>query len=62
MAQTWLPGDTRQRIQDLVKSSSITQAELAGIRTHFFSRAPCRYAHFSKHAFPLPCARWDRRR
>jgi transcriptional regulator with XRE-family HTH domain len=31
MAQTWLPGDTRQRIQDLIKDSSITQAELAGI-------------------------------
>lgn len=31
MAQTWLPGDTRQRIQDLIKNSSITQAELAGI-------------------------------
>ena len=32
MAQTWLPGDTRQRIQDLIKDISITQAELAGIR------------------------------
>ena len=31
MAQTWLPGDTRQRIQDLIKDSSITQAELANI-------------------------------
>lgn len=31
MAQTWLPGDTRQRIQDLIKDSSITQVELAGI-------------------------------
>ena len=31
MAQTWLPGDTRQRIQDLIKNSSIIQAELAGI-------------------------------
>ena len=31
MAQTWLPGDTRQRIQDLIKDSSISQAELAGI-------------------------------
>lgn len=31
MAQTWLPGDTRQRIQDLIKDNSITQAELAGI-------------------------------
>ena len=31
MAQTWLPGDTRQRIQDLIKDSTITQAELAGI-------------------------------
>lgn len=31
MAQTWLPGDTRQRIQDLIKDRSITQAELAGI-------------------------------
>ena len=31
MAQTWLPGDTRQRIQDLIKDSSITQAELACI-------------------------------
>ena len=31
MAQIWLPGDTRQRIQDLIKDSSITQAELAGI-------------------------------
>jgi len=31
MAQTWLPGDTRQRIQDLIKDSNITQAELAVI-------------------------------
>ena len=31
MTQTWLPNDTRQRIQNLIKNSSITQAELAGI-------------------------------
>lgn len=31
MSQTWLPGDMRQRIQDLIKSSNTTQAELAGI-------------------------------
>ena len=31
MAQTWLPGDTRQRIQDLIKDNNITQAELANI-------------------------------
>ena len=31
MAKTWLPGDTRQRIQDLMKDSSSTQAKLAGI-------------------------------
>ena len=31
MTRTWLPSDTRQRIQDLIKDSSITQAELAGI-------------------------------
>ena len=31
MSQAYLPGDTRQRIQDLIKNSSITQAELAGI-------------------------------
>ena len=31
MSVTYLPGDTRQRIQDLIKDSSITQAELAGI-------------------------------
>ena len=31
MAQTRLPSDTRQRIQDLIKDSTITQAELAGI-------------------------------
>ena len=31
MSGTYLPGDTRQRIQDLFKDSSITQAELAGI-------------------------------
>ena len=30
MTQTFLPGDTRQRIQDLVKNRKITQAELAG--------------------------------
>jgi len=30
MSVTYLPGDTRQRIQDLIKDS-ITQAELAGI-------------------------------
>ena len=27
MSQAYLPGDTRQRIQDLIKDSSITQAE-----------------------------------
>ena len=31
MSGTYLPGDTRQRIQDLIKDSGITQAELAGI-------------------------------
>ena len=31
MTRTWLPSDTRQRIQDLIKDSSVTQAELAGI-------------------------------
>ena len=31
MSGTYLPGDTRQRIQDLIKDRSITQAELAGI-------------------------------
>ena len=31
MAQAWLPGDTRLRIQDLIIDISITQAELAGI-------------------------------
>ena len=31
MSGTYLPGDTRQRIQDLIKDSSITQAELASI-------------------------------
>ena len=31
MSQAYLPGDTRQRIQDLIKDSNITQAELAGI-------------------------------
>ena len=31
MTMTWLPRDTRQRIQDLIKDSSVTQAELAGI-------------------------------
>ena len=31
MSGTYLPGDTRQRIQDLIKNSSITQAELSGI-------------------------------
>ena len=30
MTQTYLPGDTRQRIQDLIKNRKITQAELAG--------------------------------
>ena len=29
MSDTYLPGDTRQRIQDLIKSKKITQAELA---------------------------------
>ena len=29
MSDTYLPGDTRQRIQDLIKSRKITQAELA---------------------------------
>ena len=29
MSNTYLPGDTRQRIQDLIKSRKITQAELA---------------------------------
>jgi transcriptional regulator with XRE-family HTH domain len=31
MSGAYLPGDTRQRIQDLIKDRSITQAELAGI-------------------------------
>ena len=31
MSQAYLPGNTRQRIQDLIKDSSITQAELASI-------------------------------
>ena len=31
MSGAYLPGDTRQRIQDLIKDSSITKAELAGI-------------------------------
>ena len=30
MNRTYLPGDTRQRIQDLIKDSNTTQAELAG--------------------------------
>ena len=29
MSDTYLPGDTQQRIQDLIKSRKITQAELA---------------------------------
>ena len=29
MPQTYLPGDARQRIQDLIKNRKITQAELA---------------------------------
>ena len=29
MPQAYLPGDTRQRIQDLIKNQKITQAELA---------------------------------
>ena len=29
MERIWLPGDTRQRIQDLIKSNNTTQAELA---------------------------------
>ena len=31
MSGAYLPGETRQRIQDLIKDRSITQAELAGI-------------------------------
>ena len=31
MSGAYLPGDMQQRIQDLIKDSSITQAELAGI-------------------------------
>ena len=31
MADTWLPGDTRQRIQDLIKSNNTTQADLAAV-------------------------------
>ena len=41
MTHTWLPGDTRQRIQDLIKNSNITQAELAsviGLSESAFSR------------------------
>lgn len=41
MSQTWLPGDMRQRIQDLIKSSNTTQAELAriiGLSESAFSR------------------------
>ena len=32
MPQAYLPGDTRQRIQDLIKDNDITQAELASRR------------------------------
>ena len=41
MSNTYLPGDTRQRIQDLIKSRKITQAELAervGLSSSTFSR------------------------
>ena len=31
MSGAYLPGDTRQRIQDLIKDNNITQAELANI-------------------------------
>ena len=31
MEQTYLPGNTRERIQDLIKNRSITQAELADV-------------------------------
>ena len=41
MSYAYLPGDTRQRIQDLIKSRNITQAELAenvGLSESAFSR------------------------
>jgi len=41
MSDTYLPGDTRQRIQDLIKNRKITQAELAekvGLSSSAFSR------------------------
>ena len=31
MAGTWLPGDTRQRIQDLIKNRNMTQVDLAAV-------------------------------
>lgn len=42
MSGTYLPGDTRQRIQDLIKDSNITQAELANI-IGLFESALSRY-------------------
>ena len=41
MKQAWLPGNTRQRIQDLIKDHHITQADLAktiGLSESAFSR------------------------
>ena len=41
MSSVWLPGDTRQRIQDLIKSNNTTQADLAsviGLSESAFSR------------------------
>ncbi len=43
MSDAYLPGDTRQRIQDLIKDRKITQADLAkkvGLSNSAFSRSP----------------------
>ena len=50
MSGTYLPGDSRQRIQDLIKDSSITQTELAGI-IGLSESAFSRYLFFAQ-AFP----------
>ena len=41
MTNTWLPGNTRQRIQDLIKNRDMTHADLAaviGLSESAFSR------------------------
>ena len=53
MSDTYLPGDTRQRIQDLIKNRKITQAELAE-KVGLSNSALSRYLQVSRRELSFP--------